>query len=198
MSQLSDILGFESFHTKDLLNGIKKDPKRLILGVDPYSTKAWNKVLGKNDQPLVDQMGGAYGGHAISAFGNNEGGVYKRAQDAGIDTEAGAGMQDLAHAVSAIFAGQYGAGQLGGGASGGTKGGFGFGQPQKTPSFGGTGGFNPMAGGSDSLMNWQQFANMPMGGQPTQQSPQQNVQQQTEERRKREMLAKLLSQLRTA
>lgn len=124
MSFLGNALGFEAFHTKDLWKGIKKDPKRLILGVDPWSTKVWNKVLGKKDEPLVDQLGGAYGGHTISAFGNNEGGVYKRAEDAGIDTGAGKNMQDIAHVVAAAY-GANGLMNIGGGGQGGqTQGGM--------------------------------------------------------------------------
>lgn len=116
MSFLSDALGFEAFHAKDLWNGIKRDPKRLVLGVDPLSTKVWNGILGRKDAPLVDQLGGAYGGHTISAFGNNDGGVYKRAREAGVDTGAGEKMQDIAHVVASI----YGANGLYGAAGGST------------------------------------------------------------------------------
>lgn len=123
MSWLSDIGKFELFHTKDVLKKIKDNPERLLLGgfgTDPFTAKITNKALGTNYEPLVDQMGGAYGGHTISAFGNNDGGVYKRAQDAGINTSAGAGAQDVAHLVAAMYAGGYAGDQLGalGGSSG--------------------------------------------------------------------------------
>lgn len=117
MSFLSDELGFESFVGKDFFRGLSKDPKRIFLGVDPLSTKAWNGILGRKDAPLVDQLGGAYGGHTISAFGKNDGGVYARARDAGIDTGAGEKMQDAAHVIASI----YGANGLYG-ATGGTTG----------------------------------------------------------------------------
>jgi hypothetical protein len=101
-----DAIDFEKFHAGDLWDRIKKDPKRLVLGVDPASTKVWNAVLGRKDKPLVDQMGGAYGGHTFSAFGNKDGGVYQRAEAAGVPTGAGGNMQDAAHVIAAIMAGR--------------------------------------------------------------------------------------------
>lgn len=199
MSFLGDTLGFENFHLKDLWKGIKKDPKRLVLGVDPMSTKVWNKALNRDDEPLVDQMGGAYGGHTLSAFGNNDGGVYKRAEDAGINTGPGKKMQDLAHVVAALYGGK-GLSDIGG--SGGSSSPFGFGESMQTPSFGGTQGINPMAGGGSAAptgggmgsgMDWQQFASMP---QQQQQDPN-AAQREREERKKRQMLAQLLRELGT-
>jgi hypothetical protein len=104
---IKDALGFELFHGKDILKRIKQDPKRLLLGVDPASTAAWNKVLGRDDKPIVDQLGGAYDGHALSWKG--DGGVYKRAEDAGIDTGAGLSLQRIAHVIASV----YGAAGLG-------------------------------------------------------------------------------------
>jgi hypothetical protein len=116
VSLLSSLGQFELFNAKDMLKKIKKDPERLLLGaVDPLSTKMWSGITGKKMSPLVDQMGGPEGGSTISAFGNADGGVYKRAEDAGIDTKAGRGMNNAAHVLSALFAGGYGLGQLGGG-----------------------------------------------------------------------------------
>lgn len=112
MSFFGDALNFEQFHFKDMWNKLKKDPKRVVLGVDPLSTKAWNAVLGRKDEPIVDQLGGAYGGHTISAFGNTDGGVYKRAEEAGVDTKAGGQMQDIAHVIAAIY-GAQGLGNIG-------------------------------------------------------------------------------------
>jgi len=59
MGFLSDVFNFEKSHLKSLWKGIKDDPKRLILGVDPASTKMWNEILGRNDRALVNQLGGA-------------------------------------------------------------------------------------------------------------------------------------------
>ena len=111
MSFFGDVLGFEKFNAKDMFKKVVKNPLQLVTGVDPLSTKAWNKVLGTHNEPIVDQMGGAYGGHVISAFGNKDGGVYGRAQDAGIDTKAGGQMHDGAHVIAAL----YGLSALGGG-----------------------------------------------------------------------------------
>jgi hypothetical protein len=109
------LFDFDAFALKDIWKGIKKDPERLLMGaVDPLSTKMWNGITGKDYEPLVDQMGGPYGGGWVSAFGKDQdGGVYKRAEEAGIDTSKGKSMHDGAHVLSAIFGGQgmFGAGQ---------------------------------------------------------------------------------------
>lgn len=101
---LKDVFNFEQFHLGDLWDRIKEDPKRLLLGVDPLSTKVWNGVLNRDDKPLVDQLGGPYGGHTISAFDNKDGEVYQRAKDAGINTEDPGQLHDIAH----VIAGKYG------------------------------------------------------------------------------------------
>jgi hypothetical protein len=110
------IFDFDKFALKDIWGQIKDNPERLLVGaIDPWSTKAWNSALGKDWEPMIDQMGGPYGGHTVSAFGNQDGGVYKRAADAGIDTKKGGQMHDIAHIVSAFYGGQ-GIMGLGGGA----------------------------------------------------------------------------------
>lgn len=114
MGWAGDILGFEKFNAKDMLKKIGHQPWRLVTGVDPASTNLWNKALGTKGEPIVDQMGGAYGGHVLSAFGNKDGGVYGRAKEAGINTGPGGAMQDAAHVVAALYAG----GQLNGGQGG--------------------------------------------------------------------------------
>jgi len=114
MGWLDDALDFEMFNAKDIWKKIKKDPERLLIGADnPWNTKVWNSVLGSNYEPFVDQMGGAYGGHTISAFGNQTGGVYGRAQLAGINTLPASSMHDLAHVISAMYAGGYAGDKLG-------------------------------------------------------------------------------------
>lgn len=114
MSFLGDVLSFDKYVLSDIWKGIKKDPERLLLGaVDPISTKMWNKVTGKDYEPLVDQMGGPYGGHTVSAFGNNTGGVYGRANAAGINTGPGSNAHDAAHVIAAIYGGQGAMGGLG-------------------------------------------------------------------------------------
>jgi hypothetical protein len=117
MGYFSDSLDFEKFFAKDLLKGISKDPKRLILGVDPASTWAWNKVLGRDDKPLVDQMGGPYDGRVFS-YGHGNGEVYDRAQAAGINTESAQKNHDAAHIIAASYALGGGFGNMGGGGEG--------------------------------------------------------------------------------
>lgn len=150
MSFLGDALKFDKFALKDMWGKIKDDPERLLVGaVDPWSTKMWNKALGKDYEPLVDQMGGPYGGHTVSAFGNQDGGVYKRAQDAGMDTSEGGTMHDIAHVIAAFYGGQaLGGAAAGGGSTGGiatTSEATGFGVGQ-----GGAAGFNGGLGGGMS------------------------------------------------
>lgn len=111
MSWFGDVLGFEGFNAKGMLKQIKDNPARLLYGsADPFSTKVWNGILGTNDKPIVDQMGGATGDR------------YRDAEAAGIDTTAGKGVHNIAHVIAAAQAGGYGLGSLGvgGGASAGT------------------------------------------------------------------------------
>lgn len=116
MGFFSDNLGFETFQFKDWWNKAKDNPEQLLLGAgDPLSAKMWSKITGKNYEPFVDQMGGPYGGHTISAFGANDGGVYGRAEQAGINTKAAGGVHDGAHVLAAMLAGGYGMGAMGGG-----------------------------------------------------------------------------------
>jgi hypothetical protein len=89
---LKDALGFEAFNIKDIWKGIKKDPKRIVLGVDPLSTKAWNTVLGRNDKPIVNQLGGPTKDR------------YERANEAGIHT----GTASTLHGIASVIAGAYG------------------------------------------------------------------------------------------
>jgi hypothetical protein len=105
MGDLGKMLDFDLFTGKDIFNKIFDDPKRLLLGVDPLSTKMWNGILGRDDEPIVDQLGGPYGGHTISAFGKNEGGTYGRAREAGLDTGPSETGHDIAHVISAMYAG---------------------------------------------------------------------------------------------
>ena len=60
MGWLSDVFKFETGHLDDIWGDINDNPERILVGaIDPASTKAWNKVLGKDWDPVVDQMGGA-------------------------------------------------------------------------------------------------------------------------------------------
>lgn len=135
MGWLSDALKFEKNHVSQIFQGIKKDPKRLVLGLDPLTTGFWNGVLGRDDEPIVNQLGGPTEQQ------------YGRAEDQGINTGPGR----TAHGVAGTIAGFYGA-QAGGDAlswaGGGTGGGTGAnlgqyarlaqgaaGQPTPVPSY---------------------------------------------------------------
>lgn len=135
---LKDALGFESFNIGNFFKNLKHDPKRIFLGVDPLSTKAWNTVLGRNDKPLVNQLGGPTSQ------------TYKDANAKGIST----GTASTLHGIASVIAGAEGgagafnglgnaAGSLGGG--GGTTGGTVGGAT-------GTGGGAAVAGGASEAI----------------------------------------------
>lgn len=109
MSWLGNLIGFKGLEGKNFLKDIAHKPTRLLTGIDPWSTKIWNKALGTNDKPLVDQWGGATEQR------------FKDAEAKGIDTKAGRTTEGIAHAIAAYYAG----GALGkaAGAAGGTAGG---------------------------------------------------------------------------
>lgn len=146
MSFLGDVGDFEWFNLGAMGNQVKENPARLFYGsADPFSTNVWNKVLGTNDKPLVDQWGGAAPQR------------YEEAQDAGINTGPGKSMHTVAKTIASMFVGGAGSnaagGLLGSGASGasgaaggaGTAG-YGAGQPLVT----GTMGNAAYAGGTTS------------------------------------------------
>lgn len=113
MSWLGNLGNFELFNAKGMLNQVKDNPARLLYGsADPFSTKVWNKILGTDDKPLIDQWGGA-ASHR-----------YQEAEDAGIDTRAGRTGHNVAKTIASFYAGGYGAdkagGLLGSGAGGGS------------------------------------------------------------------------------
>lgn len=103
MSWLGNLGNFELFNLKGMANQVKDNPARLLYGsADPFSTKVWNKILGTNDKPLIDQWGGA-ADHR-----------YQEAEDAGIDTSAGRTGHNVAKTIASFYAGGYGADKAGG------------------------------------------------------------------------------------
>lgn len=105
MSWLGDVLGFEKFNLggiKDKLTDDKGWLRVLVGAIDPASTKVWNKVLGQDWEPMVNQWGGASSD------------TYDKANAAGINTGPGKSMHQLAQAIAGTIAGGYGASQLGG------------------------------------------------------------------------------------
>lgn len=103
MSFLGDVGSFEMFNLGAMGNQVKDNPARLLYGsADPFSTSVWNKVLGTNDKPLVDQFGGA----APQRYGE--------AEEAGINTGPGKSMHTAAKMIASIFAGGAAAGAASG------------------------------------------------------------------------------------
>lgn len=103
MSFFGDVGSFELFNLGAMGNQVKENPTRLLYGsADPFSTSVWNKVLGTDDKPLVDQWGGAAPQR------------YDEAQDAGINTGPGKAMHTVAKAIASFYAGGAGAGAMGG------------------------------------------------------------------------------------
>jgi hypothetical protein len=111
MGWLSDNFDFEMFNLKDMWEKIEDNPFQLLTGVDPFSTGMWNEILGRDDEPIVNQLGGPYGGS--SKMGLGSGGVYDRAQEAGIDIGPATQMHDVAEVVASYY-GLKGLGGIGG------------------------------------------------------------------------------------
>jgi len=145
MSFFGDVGSFEMFNLGAMGKQVGQNPARLLYGsADPFSTNVWNKVLGTNDKPLVDQWGGAAPQR------------YEEAQDAGINTGPGKTMHTIAKTIASIYAGGAAGGAAGGLLGGGSGGagtaaassaptaGYGLGQPLVT----GQAGSAAYAGGS--------------------------------------------------
>jgi hypothetical protein len=121
MSWLGDVIKFENFNLDNQWGKLKKNPERAFIGaMDEGSTKVWNKAfdwtapitgIQRNYEPMTDYFGGASKDS------------YTKANAAGINTGPGRSMHNVAKAITAAYAGGYGAGQLGvgGGAAGGTE-----------------------------------------------------------------------------
>lgn len=103
MSWLGDLLKFEGFNAERMLGKAKDNPEQLLLGAaDPFGAKLWGGILGKEYTPIVNQWGGASDD------------TYTAAQQAGINTGPGRTGHNIAQAIAAMYAGNYGANQLGG------------------------------------------------------------------------------------
>lgn len=124
MSFLGDVGSFEMFNLGAMGKQVGQNPARLLYGsADPFSTNVWNKVLGTNDKPLVDQWGGAAPQR------------YEEAQEAGINTGPGKTMHTIAKTIASIYAGGA-AGSAAGGLLGGGAGGAGTAAAGSAPSAG--------------------------------------------------------------
>lgn len=108
---LSDALSFERFQLGDWWDKIKDNPEQLLIGAgDPFSAALWGGITGKDYEPFVNALGGPQGSGFLG-LGEN-GGVYERAQNAGINTDTAGGLHNAAELVAASYAGGYGSGQL--------------------------------------------------------------------------------------
>lgn len=133
MGTLSDVFDFESFNLKDMWNKVRDDPERLLYGsVDPFSTEMWNQITGSDHEPMVNMLGGPMGS-GWTGLGE-DGGVYQRARDEGINTEWSGKSHDVAEMIAAYYGGSgagdalgglFSLGGAGGGAAGGGAGGAG-------------------------------------------------------------------------
>lgn len=92
MSWLGDLWDWNVFAGKDILSNVGDDPERLLFGsADPFSTKLWNGILGRDDEPIISQLGGA----------TDE--AFERGEAEGIDTDAGRQMQGVADTVAMAY-----------------------------------------------------------------------------------------------
>lgn len=105
-----NIVDFEKSHVTDMWKHFKNNPLGSLVAGTPFSTKVWNKVLNKDWDPQVNQLGGP----------SNE--SYDSAERKGVDTSDARGSHQVAGAV----AGAMGGGALSGlGATAGQAAGIG-------------------------------------------------------------------------
>lgn len=92
---------FEKFNFKNMWEQLKKNPGRALIGsFDPASTKMWNEILGRDDDPIISQLGGPTKQRYVDYI--EAGGDPKAAKKA---------MQ--AHTIAATIASIYAGGALG-------------------------------------------------------------------------------------
>lgn len=93
---------FEKFQIEDVWEQIKEDPERVFIGaMEPFSSKLWSGITGKDYEPLMNQ----WGGPTEERFG--------RARDAGIDTGPSEGGHEIAQSIAQSYALGYGGEQAG-------------------------------------------------------------------------------------
>lgn len=128
-SDLSRLNEFVKYARNSAWDTIKKNPARVLYGaVDPASTWAWNKVLGRHDKPILNQLGSPQGGGDLGL--NKNGGVYQDARHDGLssgDVSQGQKFFGIGDTIAGFYGGSAAAGALGGGAEAGAGGGLGSG-----------------------------------------------------------------------
>lgn len=105
MGFLSNLVGFENLFSKNITKDVLHNPTRLLTGIDPASTKVWNTVLGRDDQPLVN------------VYGSPGQQYYDQAKAEGIDTGAAQQFHGVADKIASYY-GMKGLSNIGGGAAG--------------------------------------------------------------------------------
>lgn len=91
---LDDMLSFEKNQLSYWWDAIKEDPERLFIGaIDPFSSKMWGEITGKDYEPMLNQLGGPSKG------------AYIDAAEKGIDTGPSAGSHAVAAAIASWYAG---------------------------------------------------------------------------------------------
>lgn len=102
MGWLKKALGFENSFTKNITKDILAHPTRLLTGIDPISTKISNKILSREDKPLVNMLG------------SPDEQYYQRAAEDGVDVSAGRQFHALADTIAGMYAGSGLASSIGG------------------------------------------------------------------------------------
>jgi len=92
---------FEKFNFKSMWEQLKKNPGRALIGsFDPASTKMWNEILGRDDDPIINQLGGPTSQRYVDYV--QQGGDPRAAKSAA-----------TAHQIAATIASIYAGGALG-------------------------------------------------------------------------------------
>lgn len=91
---IDDMQDFERNNFKYMLRGLKENPERAFLGaIDPFSSKMWGSVTGKDYDPLLNQMGGPSAGS------------YADAIEKGINVNPSMTSHQIASAIASWYAG---------------------------------------------------------------------------------------------
>lgn len=91
---LDDMLAFEKNNLKYMWDALRNDPERAFIGaIDPFSSKMWGEITGKDYEPMLNQLGGPSKGS------------YMNAAEKGIDVSPSAGAHQVAAAIASWYAG---------------------------------------------------------------------------------------------
>ena len=56
---LDDMLAFEKNNLKYMWDALRADPERAFIGaLEPFSSKMWGEIVGKDYEPIQNQLGG--------------------------------------------------------------------------------------------------------------------------------------------